>query len=80
MKTVHAIYENGVFRPIDSVELPNHCAVEFEPRVLSQSPSDAGTPLNDARDPAWTAVYQVLSRSYEGGDPDAAARHNEHQP
>lgn len=37
-KTIHAIYENGVFRPVEPVELPEHTPVEFEPRVVSQTP------------------------------------------
>ena len=32
-KTIHAIYENGVFRPIEPVNLPDHTAVEIELRV-----------------------------------------------
>ena len=34
MQTIHAIYENGVFRPIEPVELPELCEVVFEPREL----------------------------------------------
>lgn len=30
--TVHAIYENGVFRPVDPVDLPERTPVAFEPR------------------------------------------------
>jgi predicted DNA-binding antitoxin AbrB/MazE fold protein len=26
---IHAIYENGVFRPIDAVELPDRCEVDL---------------------------------------------------
>ena len=33
MKTVHAIYANGVFRPLERVDLPEACEVEFEPRT-----------------------------------------------
>ena len=33
-KVVHAIFENGVFRPTEPVDLPEHSQVEFEPRVL----------------------------------------------
>ncbi len=35
--TVRAIFENGVFRPLEPVSLPEHSAVEFEPRPLSES-------------------------------------------
>ena len=31
MKTIHAVYESGVFRPLESVELPERTEVEFEP-------------------------------------------------
>ncbi len=31
--TVHAIYENGVFRPVESVDLPEKTPVELELRV-----------------------------------------------
>jgi predicted DNA-binding antitoxin AbrB/MazE fold protein len=27
--TIHAIYENGVFRPLDAVALPENCQVEI---------------------------------------------------
>jgi predicted DNA-binding antitoxin AbrB/MazE fold protein len=29
MKTVHAVYENGIFRPVTPVELPESCEVEI---------------------------------------------------
>ena len=35
MQAIHAIYENGIFRPIDPVELPDRCKVEIT--VRSQS-------------------------------------------
>lgn len=34
MQTLHAIYENGIFRPIEPVNLPDACEVEI--RVESQ--------------------------------------------
>jgi hypothetical protein len=80
MKTIHAIYENGIFRPTESVELPESCAVEFEPRVVEPQPPHSGDPQFAHLDPKWAEVYAILARSYEGGDPLAAERHNEHQP
>lgn len=71
MKTVHAVFENGVFRPTEPVELPEHIEVEFEPRITNGSehvPDD------------MKEIYEILSRRYDSGDPDVAARHNEHQP
>jgi len=35
-KTIHAVFENGVFRPIESVELPERYEVEFEPRLVAK--------------------------------------------
>ena len=35
MGTIHAIYENGVFKPKEPVLLPEACEVEFEPRLVS---------------------------------------------
>ncbi len=69
MDTVHAIFENGVFHPIDPVVLPDKCRVEFEPRVVDGEPSD------DMDD-----IYEILDRRYSSGHTDTAARHNEHQP
>ena len=41
ISTVHAIYENGVFRPVERVDLPDNTPVEFEPRVLGAGDSPA---------------------------------------
>lgn len=70
MKTVHAIYENGVFRPEKPVELPEHCRVAFEPRMLADGAEKP--PLDD--------VYAVLNKRFASGESDVAERHNEHQP
>jgi predicted DNA-binding antitoxin AbrB/MazE fold protein len=29
MQTIHAIFENGIFRPTEPVELPDRCEVEI---------------------------------------------------
>ncbi len=33
MKLVHAIFERGVFRPTEFVDLPDGCEVDFEPHL-----------------------------------------------
>jgi predicted DNA-binding antitoxin AbrB/MazE fold protein len=71
VKTVHAIFENGVFRPKEAVDLPEHTEVEFEPRTV------VGAPDSDA---ALDRIYEILSETYDSGQHDVAARHNEHQP
>ena len=70
MKTVHATFEDGVFRPRERVDLPNHAEVEFEPRPVADAP-----PTGPVQ-----AIYDVLAERFESGQPDGAARHNDHQP
>ena len=69
MKLIHAVYEEGVFRPTETVDLPEGCEVEFEPRVASNQ-----------GDASLDSVYEILSRRFDSGEHDVAARHNEHQP
>lgn len=70
MKTVHAVYESGVFRPLETVELPERTEVEFEPRPVTQLERDGGL----------DGIYAILGERYQSGEHDVAARHNEHQP
>ena len=70
MKTVHAVFENGVFRPVEPIDLPEPCEVEFEPRVVPTKASSA----------SLDEVYAILSKRFDSGQHDVAERHNEHQP
>ena len=79
MKTIHAVFENGVFRPTQQVDLPEHCEVEFEPRLIEKAVADQIAALREI-DPGMAAVYEVLSRRSSSGRHDIAERHNEHQP
>ena len=45
--------------------------MEFDPKVLQP-----GGPQR----PGLAGIYEVLAREYETGQPDLAARHDEHQP
>jgi predicted DNA-binding antitoxin AbrB/MazE fold protein len=69
-KTIHAVFENGVFRPVDPVDLPDRCEVEFEVREVKP----------DSRRPSLDEVYAILGKRFDSGEPDVAARHDEHQP
>jgi len=71
MRTVRAVFENGVFRPTGQVELPEKCEVEFEPRVVNGQSASAE---------ALKAIYSTLSKRFDSGQSDVAARHDEHQP
>ena len=70
-KTIHAIYEKGVFRPTEQVDLPERCEVEFEPKVL--------TGQND-KSQAMKKIYEILSLRFKTGERDLAARHDELRP
>lgn len=68
--TIHAVYENGVFRPTVEVDLPNHCEVEVEIRQINA----------EVTMPTLDDVYAILGRRHSSGEHDLAKRHNEHQP
>jgi predicted DNA-binding antitoxin AbrB/MazE fold protein len=34
MNIIRAVYENGVFRPTEPIDLTEHSVVEFEPRPV----------------------------------------------
>ena len=72
-RTIHAVYENGVFRPTEPVDLPEHTTVEFEPRIKEAEAES--TPSQ-----GLAKVYAILGERYTSGHTDTAARHDEHQP
>jgi predicted DNA-binding antitoxin AbrB/MazE fold protein len=67
--TVRAIYEKGVFRPLEPVDLPEQTEVEVKPK----DPTPGEKSHRDA-------IFAVLRKSYASGETDVAERHNEHQP
>lgn len=70
MKAIHAIYEQGVFRPLEAVDLPETTEVVFEPVPVRPPTSRA----------ARAKVVAALARRFDSGETDVAARHDEHQP
>jgi predicted DNA-binding antitoxin AbrB/MazE fold protein len=69
--TIEAIFENGVFRPVGKVDLPEHARVRL---AVSSWPIKI-----DPNDPQ-AKVWEALSLRFAGDDPKLAERHNEHQP
>jgi predicted DNA-binding antitoxin AbrB/MazE fold protein len=67
---IHAIFENGVFRPTQPVNLPDHSEVELELR-----PVGAGHPASPANGepPSLDEVYAILGKRFNSGDPDLSA-------
>jgi len=76
MKTITAIFENGVFRPTEKVDLPEGTTVRIEP--------DDTLEVRDMVPPgtseAQIRIYENLARRFHSGNSDTAERHNEHQP
>ena len=67
--TVRAIYENGVFRPVDPVSLPEKTQVEV---TLPQNETQERENQQN--------IFSILRKNFPSGETDVAARHNEHQP
>jgi predicted DNA-binding antitoxin AbrB/MazE fold protein len=78
--TIHAIYENGVFRPTDAVNLPDRSEVILQAELLpKEGEIDRSVPA-EIDEEGLEEIYEVLSRRFASGETDVAARHNEHQP
>jgi predicted DNA-binding antitoxin AbrB/MazE fold protein len=82
MDTVRAVFEDGVFRPIVPVQLPNHAQFDFEPRPVVAPQADESAPPEpfSYSEEGLRKVYEILGERYSSGYSDTAARHNEHQP
>jgi predicted DNA-binding antitoxin AbrB/MazE fold protein len=59
--TIHAVYENGIFRPTEKVDLPDRCEVEVEIRQVKGPPAISAL-HHDL--PKWEG--QVLGRLTRG--------------
>lgn len=67
MTVIHAIFEKGVFKPTEPVDLPERTRVDVHV-------PDSGEQANQQ------AIFAILRKSYPSGERDTAERHNEHQP
>lgn len=72
MNTIHAVYENGVFKPTEPVDLPEHCKVRVEPELKDSE--------DERRSQIQAEIYEILGERYESDDPFGSERHDEHQP
>lgn len=70
MDSIHAVFENGIFRPLGPINLPEKCEVVFEPRVVQAN--EEVVRLEE--------VYSILGKRFNSGQQDVAERHDEHQP
>ena len=79
MKTVHAVFEKGMFRPLEAVELPERREVEFEPRPV-HPPGESGDSLSST---LAKTVERLATRVEDLEDPrdlQAAIAENGNEP
>ena len=66
LKTIDAIVENGIFRPVESLDLRDEIEVEFEPRVVEKN----GWPDGYFEATAKAFADQPFFRAAQGKLPD----------
>jgi predicted DNA-binding antitoxin AbrB/MazE fold protein len=74
--TIRAVYEHGVFRPMETVKLAEGTAVDLQVMEVV----DVRSLLPPGTDEGMIRVYEILGRRFDSGHQDTAERHNEHQP
>ena len=75
--TVRAVFENGVFRPMEQLTLAEGTVVDLE---VTQEGVDVRSLAPPGTDEGLIRVYEILGRRFRSGYQDTAERHNEHQP
>lgn len=66
-----AVYEDDVFKPVGRVSLPEGTKVVISVQFEVNEPA--------IQAPVDVKAFDILSRRYNSGQIDVAARHNEHQ-
>ena len=74
--TIRAIYENGVFRPMETVKLAEGTPVDLQVMEVV----DVRSLVPPGTDEGLIRIYEILGRRFDSGHHDTAERHNEHQP
>jgi predicted DNA-binding antitoxin AbrB/MazE fold protein len=80
METIRVVFEDGVFRPLVPVTLPEHAEFDVEPRPVNSPTQENGTERRFGSEEGMRKVYEILGERFDSGYTDTAARHNEHQP
>jgi predicted DNA-binding antitoxin AbrB/MazE fold protein len=75
--TIRAVFENGVFRPMERLTLAEGTVVDLE---VTQEGVDVRSLAPPGTDEGLIRVYEVLGRRFNSGHDDTAERHYEHQP
>jgi predicted DNA-binding antitoxin AbrB/MazE fold protein len=74
--TIRAVYENGVFRPMEPVNLAEGKVVDLQ---VTEEGVDVRSLVPPGTDEGLIRVYEILGRRFHSGYHDTAERHNEHQ-
>jgi predicted DNA-binding antitoxin AbrB/MazE fold protein len=75
--TMEAVFKNGVFTPVEPVDLPENTRVAFQARVLETRATEANEIERQAE--STKRLMAILLQSSPSGETDSAERHNEHQ-
>jgi len=75
--TIRAVFENGVFRPMEPVKLAEGTVVDLQ---VTEEAVDVRSLVPPGTDEGLIRVYEILGRRFNSGHHDTAERHNEHQP
>ncbi|CAN5217480.1 hypothetical protein BH10PLA2_BH10PLA2_06690 [soil metagenome] len=75
--TIRAVFENGVFRPMDQVQLAEGTVVDLQ---VTEELVDVRSLVPPGTDERLIRGYEILGRRFDSGHHDTAERHNEHQP
>ncbi|MSR56328.1 MAG: DUF104 domain-containing protein [Planctomycetaceae bacterium] len=70
MNAIPAVYEKGLFRPLDPVDLPEGTKVIIETEDVAAERVRA----------AHRRIFETLSHRYDDGEPGDSENHNEHEP
>ena len=54
-QTIRAVFENGLFRPTEPVDLPDACEVQIE--ILAQGPTGDAVPSRHAPTVTWDELF-----------------------
>jgi predicted DNA-binding antitoxin AbrB/MazE fold protein len=77
MATINAIYENGVFRPTEPVDLPEGTRVRIEAMLPPSADMsiDVRALVPSGTDEGLIRIYEILGRRFNSGHHDTAEQH-----
>ena len=71
MTTIDAIFRNGAFQPLGTIDLPENSHVRLQVQSADTTPDQQA---------ATEEIYRLMRLRFRSGHHATAQRHNEHQP